>query len=164
MALRKILLSGDSVLRKPARAVEKFDKRLHTLLDDMIQTMYDANGCGLAAPQVGILQRAVVIDLGEEDSMLIELLNPEIVAEEGAEDGIEGCLSVPDLRGHVMRPVKVTVRAQDRHGKPFEMDADGMLARCICHEADHLRGRLYIDIMTRVATKEEMQDETEAAK
>lgn len=159
MALRKILQHGDPALRKPARAVEKFNRRLHTLLDDMAQTMYDANGCGLAAPQVGILQRAVVIDLGEEDSALIELLNPEIVTEEGAEEGIEGCLSLPGLRGYVTRPAKVTVRAQDRFGEPFEMEADGMLARCVCHEVDHLYGRLYIDIMTREAE----EDETEGA-
>jgi len=157
MALRKILKNGDPALRRCARLVEKFDRRLHTLLDDMAQTMYDAEGCGLAAPQVGILQRAAVIDLGEENSVLIELINPEIVADAGTETGIEGCLSVPDRRGHVLRPAKVTVRAQDRYGDRFEMQADGMLARCICHEIDHLHGRLYIDIMTREATQEEIE-------
>ena len=157
MALRKILQNGDPALRKTARSVEKFDKRLHTLLDDMAQTMYDANGCGLAAPQVGILQCAAVIDLGEEGSALIELLNPEIVAGEGAEEAIEGCLSVLDRRGHVVRPTKVKVRAQDRFGEPFELDAEGLLARCVCHEVDHLHGRLYIDIMTREATEDEVK-------
>jgi len=157
MALRKILQNGDPALRKTARAVERFGGRLHALLDDMAQTMYDANGCGLAAPQVGILQRAVVIDLGEEGGKLIELLNPEIVAQEGAEEGIEGCLSILDRRGHVVRPAKVRVRAQGRFGEPFELEAEGLLARCVCHEVDHLYGRLYIDIMTREATKDEIE-------
>jgi len=156
MALRKILLDDDPALRTPARPVEKFGRRLHMLLDDMAQTMYDANGCGLAAPQVGILQCAAVIDLDEDDSVLIELVNPQIVAAEGEAEDIEGCLSVPDIRGHVARPAKVTVRAQDRFGDPFEMEADGFLARCICHEVDHLQGRLYTDIMSREATKEEI--------
>ena len=157
MALRKILLNGDTALRKSARQVEKFNRRLHMLLDDMAQTMYDANGCGLAAPQVGILQRAVVIDLDEEDSVLIELVNPEIVACQGEEQAIEGCLSVPDIRGHVVRPQRVKIRAQDRFGEPFEMEAEGLLARCVCHEIDHLQGCLYIDIMTRQATEEEIK-------
>lgn len=149
MALRKILKDGDPALRKQARPVEKFDGRLHTLLDDMAKTMYDANGCGLAAPQVGILQRAVVIDMGEEQDPLIELVNPEIVAAEGEEEGAEGCLSIPGRQGYVVRPTRVTVRAQDRFGESFEMTGEGMLARCFCHEIDHLYGRLYTDIMTR---------------
>jgi len=157
MALRKILMNGDPALRKPARLVEKFNRRLHMLLDDMAQTMYDANGCGLAAPQVGILQQAVVIDLDEEGSELIELVNPQIIACQGEEEDIEGCLSVPDIRGHVRRPQKVKIRAQDRFGESFEMEAEGLLARCVCHEIDHLQGCLYIDIMTRQATEEEIK-------
>ena len=151
MALRKILLDGDPALRKRTRAVEKFDRRLHALLDDMVRTMHEANGCGLAAPQVGILQRVVVIDLGGEDDPLIELINPEIVFTEGEEEGIEGCLSIPDRRGYVVRPVKVTVCAQDRSGTRFELVTEGLFARCVCHEMDHLQGRLYTDIMTREA-------------
>ncbi|MCL2811300.1 MAG: peptide deformylase [Clostridia bacterium] len=157
MALRKILLNGDPALRKPARPVVKFNRRLHMLLDDLAQTMYDATGCGLAAPQVGILQRAVVIDLDEEGSELIELVNPEIIASEGEDEAIEGCLSIPDIRGHVTRPQKVKVRAQDRFGEFFELETEGLLARCVCHEIDHLQGCLYIDIMSRQATEEEIE-------
>ncbi|MDR3051903.1 MAG: peptide deformylase [Oscillospiraceae bacterium] len=155
MALRQIVKIGDPALRKHARPVEKFGQRLHTLLDDMAQTMYDANGCGLAAPQVGILQRAVVIDMGGEDDHLVELVNPQIVSAEGEEESTEGCLSVPDRRGYVVRPVRVTVRAQNRCGMPIELTGEGMFARCICHELDHLDGRLYVDIMTREAEKGE---------
>lgn len=158
MALRKIIKIGDPVLRKPTRLVEKFDARLHTLLDDMAKTMYDANGVGLAAPQVGILQRAVVIDMGGEDDPLIELINPEIVASEGEEEGSEGCLSIPGRQGYVVRPAQVTVLAQDRFGTPFELTGTGMLARCMCHEIDHLHGRLYVDIMTEEIFDEEKQD------
>jgi len=164
MALRKILLNGDSALRKPARPVEKFNRRLHLLLDDLAQTMYDANGCGLAAPQVGILQRAVVIDLDEEDSELIELVNPEIITSEGEDEAIEGCLSIPDIRGHVTRPKQVRVRAQDRFGVFFELETEGLLARCVCHEIDHLEGCLYIDIMSRQATEEEIAAAAESDK
>ncbi len=148
MALRKILKIGDPALTKRARPFEKFDARLHTLLDDMAQTMYDANGIGLAAPQVGILQQAVVIDLGGEEDELLELVNPEITAAEGEEEATEGCLSVPGRQGYVIRPTKVTVRAQDRHGAAFELTGEGLLARCLCHELDHLKGQLYVDIMT----------------
>ena len=147
MALRTILKLGDPALRKHSRQIERFDRRLHMLLDDMKQTMYNANGIGLAAPQVGILQRVVVIDLGEEDP-LIELINPEIIYTEGEVEGTEGCLSIPGRLGYVVRPQKVRVRAQDRHGKPFEMEGEGMLARCFCHELDHLEGQMYVDIMT----------------
>ncbi len=156
MALRKILQIGDEQLHKKARMVEKFDARLHTLLDDMAQTMYDANGCGLAAPQVGILQRVVVIDLGGEEDERYELINPEIVASEGAEEGTEGCLSVIGRQGYVVRPTQVTVRAVDRHGEPFELLGEGLMARCLCHEIDHLHGRLYVDIMTREVSSEEL--------
>ncbi len=162
MALRKILQNGDPALRKLARPVEKFDRRLHILLDDMAKTMYDANGCGLAAPQVGILQRVIVIDMGDESDPLIELINPEIIAAEGEVEGTEGCLSVLGRRGYVVRPERVTVRAQDRFGARFEMSGEGMLARCFCHEIDHLQGRLYIDIMTRDATDEEDEEPNDA--
>ena len=145
MAIRKIVVLGeDEVLRKRSRRVDKFDKRLRTLLDDMAQTMYDADGVGLAAPQVGILKRAVVVDAG---GGLIELVNPEIIRAEGARVGVESCLSVPDRCGTVERPEKVAVRAQNRRGEPIEITGEGFLAVALCHEIDHLDGILYIDRM-----------------
>lgn len=150
MAIRKIAVLGeDDVLRKKARAVEKFDKRLWTLLDDMADTMYDADGAGLAAPQVGVLKRCVVIDVGEG---LIEMVNPVIVRTEGEMVNVEGCLSVPGRRGTVKRPERVVVRAQDRHGKPFELEGTEFLAVAICHETDHLDGVVYVDKMIEDVT------------
>ena len=142
--VRKIVKLGDEVLRKESKAMQKFDLRLWLLLRDMADTMYKADGVGLAAPQVGILRRVVVIDIGEG---LIELINPEIIAMEGEQAGPEGCLSVPGRRGHVRRPNKVTVRAQDRHGKHFEVTGEGLMARALCHEIDHLDGVVYVDRM-----------------
>lgn len=145
MAKRKIVALGeDDVLRRHARRVEKFDDRLGVLLDDMAETMYAANGAGLAAPQVGILKRAVVIDVG---GGLIELINPEIVATEGAAVNVESCLSVPGRCGTVERPEKVTVRAQDRSGETIEVTGEGFLAMALCHELDHLDGVVYVDKM-----------------
>ena len=146
MAIRKIVELGhdDEVLHKHARRVERFDARLAELLGDMAETMYAANGAGLAAPQVGVLKRAVVIDVGEG---LIELVNPEIVASEGENAVVEGCLSVPGRPGRVLRPEKVTVRAQRRDGEAFEITGEGMLAVCLCHEIDHLDGIVYVDKM-----------------
>ena len=156
MAIRKIIVVGeDDVLRKHAREVEKFDRRLHTLLDDMAQTMYDADGVGLAAPQVGVLKRAVVIDV-EDEHGLIELINPRIVEKSGSVQVTEGCLSVPGRRGIVERPEHVVVEAQDRNGKPLRMEASGLLAVCMCHEIDHLDGVIYTDKMIRELTEEEM--------
>ena len=145
MAKRRIVRLGeDDILRKHCRAVERFDDRLAALLDDMAETMYAANGAGLAAPQVGILKRAVVVDAG---SGLIELVNPEIIRAEGAHVGVESCLSVPDRCGTVERPERVTVRAQNRRGEPIEITGEGFLAVALCHEIDHLDGILYIDKM-----------------
>ena len=144
--IRKILELGDEALRKTCKPMPKFDLRLWLLLRDMAETMYDAEGVGLAAPQVGILRRVVVIDVGDEHG-LIELVNPEIIAVEGEQAGEEGCLSLPGRRGYVVRPNKVTVRAQDRNGKPFEITGEGLLARAFCHEIDHLDGVLYVDKM-----------------
>lgn len=145
MATRKILEFGrDDMLRKHSRVVDKFDKRLWTLLDDMADTMYEADGAGLAAVQVGVLKRCVVIDVGEG---LIELVNPEIIRAEGARVGVESCLSVPDRCGTVERPEKVAVRAQNRRGEPIEITGEGFLAVALCHEIDHLDGVLYIDRM-----------------
>ena len=142
MAIRKILKIGDETLRKHARPVTEVDRRTRQLLDDMAETMYAADGAGLAAPQVGILRRGVVIDVGEG---LIELVNPEIVASEGEQHQAEGCLSVPGKRGVVARPAKVTVRALNRRGKPVEIVGEGFLATALCHEIDHLDGVLYVD-------------------
>ncbi|MBR3741498.1 MAG: peptide deformylase [Clostridia bacterium] len=142
--VRNILKFGDETLRKPCKPMQKFDLRLWLLLRDMADTMNKAEGVGLAAPQVGILRRVVVIDIGDENG-LIELINPEIIAQEGEQEGSEGCLSAPGRRGYVKRPNKVTVRAQDRKGKFFELTGEGLLARAFCHELDHLDGILYSD-------------------
>lgn len=152
--IRKIITLGNETLRKVSNPIRKFDLRLWLLLRDMAETMYDANGVGLAAPQVGILRRVVVIDVGEG---IIELVNPEIIATEGEQAGPEGCLSVPGRQGYVRRPNKVTVRAFDRKGKPFEITGEGLLARAFCHEIDHLDGRVYVDVMDH----EIFQDEEE---
>ena len=150
MAKRKIVILGeDEVLRKRSRRVDKFDRRLRTLLDDMAETMYAADGVGLAAPQVGILKRCVVIDVGDG---IIELVNPEITAMEGSTIGAEGCLSIPGRRCTVERPEKVTVEAQNRDGKAIRLEAEGLLAVAVCHEVDHLDGILYIDKMIEDVT------------
>ena len=156
MAIRKIVKLGeDEVLRKHCRKVDKFDKRLHVLLDDMADTMYEADGAGLAAPQVGILKRAVVIDVGEG---LIELVNPEIIASEGTQMCIEGCLSVPGKRGRVERPAVVRVHAQDRDGNHIELEGEDFLANAICHELDHLDGVIYVDKMLEDVTDQYGED------
>lgn len=156
---RKIVTVGDEALRKVCKPMQKFDLRLWLLLRDMADTMYKAEGVGLAAPQVGILRRVVVIDVGDG---LVELVNPEIVSTSGEQAGSEGCLSIPGKRGYVVRPEKVTVKAQDRHGKHFEVTGEGLFARALCHEIDHLDGRLYIDIMDHEITEEEEQEEAES--
>lgn len=138
MALRKIVTDGDPVLLKTCKPVEKFDARLHQLLDDMKETMYKAEGVGLAAPQVGIIRRAVVIDVGEE---YIELINPEITWQsEETQYGTEGCLSYPELYGYVTRPKTVKFKAQDRFGNVYEREVSDLFARCVCHELNHLDG------------------------
>lgn len=143
MALRKIVTDGDPVLLKKCKPVEKFDARLAELLDDMAETMYDAEGLGLAAPQVGIIRRAVVIDVTEDKSGLIELINPEIIGKsEETQYGTEGCLSFPNLYGYVTRPKTVKFRAQDRHGNIYEKEVSDLFARAVCHELDHLDGRV----------------------
>ena len=154
MAVRNIVKEGDDVLRKKCRPVEKFDEKLWTLLDDMAQTMHDAEGVGLAAPQVGILRRAVVIDVGEG---VIELINPVIVSAEGEQEGQEGCLSLPNKWAIVKRPLRVKIKAQDRFGRWHSYEAEGLKARCFCHEIDHLDGRLFTDCMTKLLTQEELR-------
>ncbi len=162
MAIRKIVKLGDETLRKHCKTQENFGLRLWTLLKDMADTMYQAEGVGLAAPQVGILRRAVVIDVSENRDGLIELINPEIIAQsEETQCGREGCLSLPGRAGIVTRPMRVTVRAQDRHGKPFELEAEGLFARAICHECDHLDGRVFKDIAERMIDPEELGAEEE---
>ncbi|MBR5225738.1 MAG: peptide deformylase [Clostridia bacterium] len=158
MALRKIVCIEDELLRKKSRPVEKFDEKLHKLLDDMAETMYDANGVGLAAPQIAVLRQIVVMDCGDG---LIEMINPEIISTEGEQDGPEGCLSVPGRRGMVKRPMVVHARFQDRHGEWYEIEADELLARCIMHETDHLKGQLYVDIMSREIFADDEEEEAE---
>ncbi len=142
MAIRNIVKEGDPVLRKTSRSVLNFDDKLAVLIDDMIETMNHANGCGLAAPQVGILRRICVVDVGEGP---IELVNPVIIHEDGKQIESEGCLSIPGESGLTKRPMKVTVKAQDRKGNTFEVSGEGLLARAFCHEIDHLNGILYKD-------------------
>ena len=157
MGTRKIVTLGDDTLRKHCKPQEKFDRRLETLLKDMADTMYKAEGVGLAGPQVGILRRVAVIDVTEDHSGLLELINAEIVWNEGEQTGREGCLSVPGRQGVVRRPMKVKVRYQDRTGAWREKIAEGFEARAVCHELDHLDGTLYIDKMDRELTEEEIQ-------
>lgn len=145
MGKRKIFTGDAACLYKPCRAVEKFDARLGALLDDMAETMYDAEGVGLAAPQVGILRRAVVIDCGDG---LVELINPEIVETAGEQGCFEGCLSFPGENGYVVRPNFVRVRAFDRNGELYEYEAEGLFARAVLHEADHLNGLVYKRLVT----------------
>lgn len=154
MAIRKIITEGDPVLNKICHPVTKFDGRLADLLDDMKETLADAKGLGLAAPQIGILRRAViVVDDGGE---MLELVNPEIIDRSGEQNGLEGCLSVPGLWGYVTRPSWVKVRAQDRHGSWFETEGSGVTARCFCHELSHLDGHLYTELCDKVYTSEEL--------
>ena len=155
MALRNILTEEDPTLRKVSRPVTKFDDRLHELLDDMAETLEDARGVGLAAPQVGILRRVLVVDVGEE---ILELINPEIISQSGEQTGMEGCLSVPGKYGIVTRPNVVKVRAQDRFGEWYEAEGEELIARAFCHELEHLDGHLYVDKVERFLTQEELEE------
>ncbi len=150
MAKLKIVKVGDEVLRKKCRPVDEITPKTLQLLDDMAETMRAAQGVGLAAPQVGVLRRIVVIEV--EEGNLIELINPKIIAYAGEQEGNEGCLSVPNKWGTVKRPMHVTVRALNRHGEEFEITGSEFLARAFCHELDHLDGKLYIDIATDIET------------
>ena len=156
MALRTILTQGDPILNKKAHPVTSFDEKLHDLLDDMRETLTQAEGLGLAAPQVGILRRVVLV-VNEQDEML-ELVNPEIIAQEGEQTGLEGCLSVPGYYGEVTRPMRVKVRAQDRNGSFFEVEGEEVTARCFCHELAHLDGHLYTELASRMFTVEELDE------
>ncbi|MBQ9783447.1 MAG: peptide deformylase [Clostridia bacterium] len=152
MAKLKILKVGDSTLRKVCRPVDTVTPRILTLLDDMAETMRAANGVGLAAPQVGVLRRIVVIEV--EEGQLIELINPKIIAFSGEQESEEGCLSVPGRWGLTRRPMHVTVRAMNRKGETFDITGSGLLAKAFCHEIDHLDGKLYIDCAIRMLDEE----------
>lgn len=154
MAYREIRKDGDEVLRKKSRPVDVIDKKIETLLDDMADTMYKADGVGLAAPQVGILKRIVVIDVGNG---LFEMINPEILEQSGEQDGIEGCLSIPGTSGEVVRPMHVKVSYTDRNGEPVILETEELFARAICHELDHLDGILYKDKAHKMLTPEEIE-------
>ena len=158
MGLRKILTDKDPALHKVCKPVTNFDAKLHKLLDDMGETMRDANGVGLAAPQVGILRRVVTVDLGDE---ILELVNPSLVETDGEQIGAEGCLSVPGKYGLVKRPYYAKVKAQDRYGEWFEVEGEELIGRCFCHELDHLDGIVYTEVMERYLTEEELMADDE---
>ena len=158
MGLRKILTDKDPALHKVCKPVVNFDWRLHKLLDDMAETLEKANGVGLAAPQVGILRRVVIVDTGDG---ILELVNPELVETDGEQEGAEGCLSVPGKYGLVKRPYYAKVRAQDRDGNWFEAEGEELIGRCFCHELDHLDGILYTQVMDRFLTEEELAGDEE---
>lgn len=154
MAIRTILTQGDPALSKVCHKVTKFDGKLADLLDDMKETLGEANGLGIAAPQVGIIRRVVIV-VGDDGEML-ELVNPEIIDQRGEQNGLEGCLSVPGLWGYVKRPEWAKVRAQDRQGTWFEAEGNQVTARCFCHEVSHLDGHLYTELADKLYTSEEL--------
>ena len=157
MGIRKILTDKDPALHKVCRPVEKFDWRLHKLLNDMADTLAEANGVGLAAPQVGILRRVCIV-MDEDSGKYLELVNPEIVFAEGEQTGLEGCLSVPGRFGIVTRPYVVRVRAQDRDGNFFEVEDEDLTARCFCHELEHLDGHLFVERAEKMLSDEELEE------
>ena len=158
MGIRKILTDKDPALHKICKPVEKFDWRLHKLLNDMADTLEEANGVGLAAPQVGILRRVVIVDTGDG---ILELVNPVLLETDGEQEGPEGCLSVPGKYGLVKRPYYAKVKAQDRYGEWFEAEGEELIARCFCHELDHLDGIIYTQVMERFLTEEELAADDE---
>ncbi len=155
MAILNIVKEGDPTLRKVCRPVTEITPRILTLLNDMRETLIEANGAGLAAPQVGILRRIALVDLGEET---VELINPEIVETEGEQEEVEGCLSVPDVWGVTRRPARVKVKALNREGEEFTVEGEGLNARCLCHEIDHLDGHLFTDNVLHILTPEEVKE------
>ena len=159
MGLRKILTDKDPALHKVCKPVTAFDEKLHKLLDDMQETLVDSGGVGLAAPQVGILRRIFLVDVGLDGNEIIEFINPEILETDGEQEGPEGCLSVPGKYGLVKRPYWVKVRAQDRYGEWFEAEGEELIGRCFCHELDHLDGILYTQVMDRFMTEEDLQSD-----
>jgi peptide deformylase len=161
MGLRKILTDKDPALHKVCKPVTAFDEKLHKLLDDMTETLIDSGGVGLAAPQVGILRRVFLVDVGMEENEIIEFINPEILETDGEQEGPEGCLSVPGKYGLVNRPYYAKVRAQDRNGEWYEVEGEELIARCFCHELDHLDGIVYTEVMERFLTDEELDFDEE---
>ena len=157
MGLRKILTDQEPALHKMCKPVTAFDEKLHKLLDDMRETLIDSNGVGLAAPQVGILRRVFLVDVGLDGEQIVEFINPEILETEGEQEGAEGCLSVPGKYGLVKRPYWVKVRAQDRYGDWFEAEGEELIGRCFCHEYDHLDGIVYTQVMERFLTPDELE-------
>ena len=157
MGLRKILTDKDPALHKVCKPVTAFDGKLHKLLDDMRETLIDSNGVGLAAPQVGILRRIFLVDVGLNGEDILECINPEILETDGEKEGAEGCLSVPGRYGLVKRPYWVKIRAQDRNGDWFEAEGEEIIGRCFCHENDHLDGIVYTEVMERFLTEEELE-------
>ena len=156
MALRKILTDKEPALHKVCKPVTDFDAKLHKLLDDMTETLIESGGVGLAAPQVGILRRVFLVDVGMEENEIVEFINPEIIETDGEQVGPEGCLSVPGKYGLVKRPYYAKVRAQDRNGEWFEAVGEELIGRCFCHENDHLDGIIYTEVMERLLTEEEL--------
>ena len=156
MGLRKILTDKEPALHKTCRPVTAFDEKLHKLLDDMKETLIESGGVGLAAPQVGILRRVFLVDVGVEENEIVEFINPEIIETDGEQTGPEGCLSVPGKYGLVTRPYYAKVRAQNRYGEWFEAEGEELIGRCFCHEYDHLDGIIYTEIMERFLTDEEL--------
>ena len=161
MGLRKILTDKEPALHKVCKPVTSFDSKLNKLLDDMTETLIDSGGVGLAAPQVGILRRVVLVDVGMEENEIVEFINPELIETSGEQYGPEGCLSVPGKYGLVKRPMIAKVRAQDRNGDWFEAEGEELIARCFCHELDHLDGIVYTQVMERFLTEEELAGDDE---
>ena len=162
MGIRKILKKGDISLKKKSRPITEYNARLQILLNDMRDTLAEANGVGLAAPQVGVLRRVVIVaDVSGQEPVIYEMVNPEILSEEGEQIGPEGCLSLPNIWGIVTRPEKVRVRAFDRNGQEFELEAEGLLARACCHEIDHLNGILFDSLADRFLSDEEIEKMSE---
>lgn len=155
MAIRNVVKFGDDILNKNCRTVDKFDKKLHMMLDDMAETMDSANGVGLAAPQIGILKKVAIIDIGDG---LVEFINPEILKTAGTQDGMEGCLSNPGEYGMVERPNYVKAKAQDRDGRWFEIEGEELMARAMCHEFDHLCGVVFTSKASRMLSPEELEE------
>lgn len=154
--IKKILQKEDPALHKVCHPVTNFDRKLSVLIDDLMDTLEDAQGLGLAAPQVGILRRVVIVM--DDDETFLELVNPEIVSQEGEQEGFEGCLSLSGLYGIVKRPMKVKVKAQDRRGNPVEYEREGITARCFCHEIEHLDGHMYYEKAGRLFTEDEVDE------
>lgn len=155
MAILNIVKEGDPTLRKVCRPVTEITPRILQLIEDMKETLLEANGVGLAAPQVGILRRIVIVDTGDE---LVELINPEIIEFEGEQEEVEGCLSVPDVWGITQRPYWVKVKAMNKDGEEFTIEGEDLLGRCFCHEIDHLNGQLFTDKTIRYLTAEEVEE------